>query len=57
MIVPYPSGGAADVVARIAAKHLGDQLGQQVFVDNRSGAGGTIGTEVAVRARPTAIRW
>jgi tripartite-type tricarboxylate transporter receptor subunit TctC len=52
MIVPYPAGGAADVVARIAAKHLSDQLGQQVFVDNRSGAGGTIGTEVAVRAPP-----
>ena len=52
MIVPYPAGGAADVIARITAKHLGDQLGQQVFVDNRSGAGGTIGTEVAVRAKP-----
>jgi len=52
MIVPYPAGGAADVVGRIAAKHLSDQLGQQVFVDNRSGAGGTIGTEVAVRAVP-----
>src|SRR5262249_48497917 len=52
MIVPYPAGGAADVVGRIAAKHLSDQLGQQVFVDNRSGAGGTIGTEVAVRAAP-----
>ena len=52
MIVPYPAGGAADVVARIAAKHLSDQLGQQVFVDNRGGAGGTLGTEVAVRAAP-----
>src|SRR4029077_4465541 len=52
MIVPYSAGGGADVIARITAKHLGDQLGQQVFVDNRSGAGGTIGTEVAVRAAP-----
>jgi len=52
MIVPYAAGGAADVVARIAAKHLSDQLGQQVFVDNRGGAGGTLGTEVAVRAAP-----
>src|SRR5262245_66043396 len=52
MIVPYPAGGAADVVARIAAKYLGDQLGQQVFVDNRGGAGGTLGTEAAVRATP-----
>jgi tripartite-type tricarboxylate transporter receptor subunit TctC len=52
LIVPYPAGGAADVVARIAAKYLGDQLGQQVFVDNRGGAGGTLGTEAAVRATP-----
>jgi len=52
MIVPYPAGGAADVVGRIAAKHLSDQLGQQVYVDNRGGAGGTIGTEIAVRATP-----
>ena len=52
MIVPYPAGGAADIVGRITAKHLGDQLGQQVFVDNRGGAGGTLGTEAAVRATP-----
>ncbi len=52
MIVPYPAGGAADVVARISAKYLGDQLGQQVFVDNRGGAGGTLGTEAAVRSTP-----
>ncbi len=52
MIVPYPAGGAADVVGRIAAKYLGNQLGQQVFVDNRGGAGGTLGTEAAVRATP-----
>jgi tripartite-type tricarboxylate transporter receptor subunit TctC len=52
VIVPYPAGGAADVVARITAKHLADQLGQQVFVDNRGGAGGTIGTDAAVRVPP-----
>src|SRR5262245_27138132 len=45
-------GGAADVVARIAAKHMSDQLGQQFFIDNRGGAGGTIGTDAAVRAAP-----
>ncbi len=44
VVVPYPAGGAADVVARVAAKYLSDQLGQQVFIDNRGGAGGTIGT-------------
>jgi tripartite-type tricarboxylate transporter receptor subunit TctC len=52
VIVPYPAGGAADVVARMTANYLADQLGQQVFVDNRSGAGGTVGTEVAERAAP-----
>src|SRR5262245_15425137 len=50
LIVPYPAGGAADVVARIAAKHMGDQLGQQVFIDNRGGAGGTLGTDAAARS-------
>lgn len=52
LIVPYPAGGAADVVGRIAAKHLAEELGQSVFVDNRAGAGGTIGTEFAARATP-----
>ena len=52
VIVPYPAGGAADVVARITAKYLSDQLGQQVFIDNRGGAGGTIGTDIATRAAP-----
>jgi tripartite-type tricarboxylate transporter receptor subunit TctC len=52
LISPYAAGGAADVVARITAKYLGDQLGQQVFIDNRSGAGGTLGTDIAARAPP-----
>ena len=52
VIVPFPAGGAADVVARITAKYLSDQLGQQVFIDNRGGAGGTIGTDAAARSTP-----
>ena len=52
IICPYAAGGAADVVARITAKYLTDQLGQQVFIDNRGGAGGTIGTDIAARAAP-----
>jgi tripartite-type tricarboxylate transporter receptor subunit TctC len=52
LILPYAAGGAADVVARICAKLMSDQLGQQMFVDNRGGAGGTLGTDVAVRAAP-----
>ena len=52
LISPFAAGGAADVVARLTAKYLTDQLGQQVFVENRGGAGGTIGTDVAARAAP-----
>ena len=52
IISPFAAGGAADVVARITAKYLTDQLGQQVFIDNRGGAGGTIGTDAAARATP-----
>src|SRR4030088_2040449 len=52
LIVPYAAGGAADVVARICANYMADQLGQQVFVDNRGGAGGTIGTDMAARSAP-----
>jgi len=52
LIVPYAAGGAADVVARICANYMADQLGQQVFIDNRGGAGGTIGTDMAARSAP-----
>ena len=52
VIVPYAAGGAADVVARITAKYLSDQLGQQIFIDNRGGAGGTVGTDAAARSAP-----
>jgi len=50
LIVPFPAGGGSDVVGRIVALKLGEVLGQQVVVDNRPGAGGSIGTEAAVRA-------
>ena len=52
LIIPFPPGGSNDVVGRLVARHLSDALGQQVFVDNRGGAGGTIGTEVAANAAP-----
>ena len=52
VIVPYPAGGAADVVARISARYMTDQLGQQIFIDNRGGAGGTLGTDAAARSAP-----
>ena len=50
LIQPFPSGGGADVAARHVALHLSERLGQTVVVDNRGGAGGAIGTELAARA-------
>jgi len=52
LIVPFPAGGGSDIVGRIVAGRLTEQLKQQVFVDNRAGAGGSIGTEAAARAAP-----
>ena len=52
LIVAFPAGGAADLVARSIAQRLTDQWRQQVIVDNRAGAGGVIGTELAARASP-----
>jgi tripartite-type tricarboxylate transporter receptor subunit TctC len=50
MIVPFPAGGVTDVVARLTAERLSADLGQQVIVDNKAGAGGVIGTEVVAKA-------
>ena len=50
MIIPFGPGGASDFVARIIAPKMGDALGQQIVIDNRSGAAGNIGVEVAGRA-------
>lgn len=52
LIVPYPPGGATDVIGRILAKNLGESLGQQVVVENRGGAGGNIGAEAVAKANP-----
>ncbi len=52
MIVPFPAGGATDIVARLVAQKLGDAFGQQVIVDNRGGAAGTIGSDLAAKAPP-----
>jgi tripartite-type tricarboxylate transporter receptor subunit TctC len=52
LIIPFPPGGSNDVVGRIIAHQLGQKLGQQVFVDNRAGAGGVVGTDVAAKSAP-----
>ena len=52
MVVPFAPGGASDFVARILQAKMSEELGQQVVIDNRTGAAGNIGVEVAARANP-----
>ena len=52
MIIPFPPGGATDILGRVLAQKLGDQLGQSVVVENRPGAGGAIGSEMTAKAAP-----
>jgi tripartite-type tricarboxylate transporter receptor subunit TctC len=52
MVIAYPPGGSTDIAGRLLAERLGRVLGQQVVVDNRGGAGGTVGTSSVVRAEP-----
>jgi tripartite-type tricarboxylate transporter receptor subunit TctC len=50
MIIPFPPGGGSDVTGRVVATALGERLGKQVIVDNRAGAGGVVGSELAANA-------
>ena len=52
MIVPFAAGGAADAVARIVGKRIGETLGQPIVVEDRGGGGGVIGTEIVKNADP-----
>ncbi|SIT12767.1 tripartite tricarboxylate transporter substrate binding protein [Achromobacter sp. MFA1 R4] len=52
MVVPFPAGGATDLMARALAQGLGEKLGQSVVVENRGGAGGSIGAEAVATAAP-----
>jgi tripartite-type tricarboxylate transporter receptor subunit TctC len=51
-IVPYPPGGGTDVIARIVQQRLQEALGQTIVIENRGGAGGAVGTEVAAKSAP-----
>ncbi len=52
LIVPFPAGGGVDIIARIISEPLAAQLGQPVIVDNRAGAGGSLGATAAAQAQP-----
>jgi len=52
MIVPFTPGGSTDIIARVVAQKLSEAVGVQVLIDNRPGAGGVIGVEVAAKSPP-----
>ena len=51
-VVPFPAGGTTDILARLIAQKLGPALGTTIIVDNKGGAGGSVGSEIASRAAP-----
>jgi tripartite-type tricarboxylate transporter receptor subunit TctC len=50
LVIPFPAGGATDIIGRAVAQRLGSALGQQVVIDNKPGAGGTIGSDLVAKA-------
>lgn len=52
LVIPFPAGGATDIIGRLLAQKLGAALGQQVVIDNKPGAGGTIGADLVAKAPP-----
>ena len=52
VIVPFPPGGANDIVARVVLPKVSEQMGQQFVIENRTGAGGTIGTALVAQSKP-----
>ena len=52
LVVPFPPGGATDVIGRVMAQQLSSALGQQVVVENRAGASGNIGADAVAKAAP-----
>jgi tripartite-type tricarboxylate transporter receptor subunit TctC len=52
MVIPFPAGGSNDIVGRAIATQMSERLGKQIVIDNRAGAGGVVGSEVAAKATP-----
>jgi tripartite-type tricarboxylate transporter receptor subunit TctC len=52
LVIPFPPAGATDIIGRVVAQKLGDALGQSIVVDNKPGAGGAIGTDIAAKSAP-----
>lgn len=52
LVVPFPPGGPTDVFARVLSAALSEQLGKQVLIENKGGAGGTVGTDLVAKAKP-----
>jgi tripartite-type tricarboxylate transporter receptor subunit TctC len=52
LIVPFPAGGATDLFARTLSQKISEKLGQPLVVENRPGAGGTLGSDLAAKAQP-----
>lgn len=52
LVVPYPPGGTTDIVARLVAPKIGELIGQTIVIENRAGAGGTIGASYVTKAEP-----
>src|ERR687895_1680417 len=52
MVIPFPPGGATDIVGRVVAQKLSERWGQPVVIENRPGAGGTIGSDAVAKSAP-----
>lgn len=51
LVVPFPAGGGADIIARMISNKLSENIGQKIIIENRAGAGGSLGTEAALREK------